>query len=127
MKRAAKMPTPALASAIERLAATEALRRQMSDPADLLRERLRAGPSGTAASGGRRVAKLFGDSRGMERVVKVLPASQQPAADLAYWLSRPMAERIAAVEALRMQTPEHAAHAEPRLQRVCRVAQRQRR
>jgi hypothetical protein len=54
---------------------------------------------------------------------------QQQAADLAFWLSRPMADRIAAVEALRAQAsiPADPSDAEPRLQRVCRVAQRQRR
>ena len=46
---------------------------------------------------------------------------------LRYWRSRTPAERIAAVEELRRRhmglAPDDA---EPRLQRVCRVAQRQR-
>ncbi|MCC7152010.1 MAG: hypothetical protein IT501_08390 [Rubrivivax sp.] len=59
--------------------------------------------------------------------VKRVPLRQQPGADLMFWLSRPMVERIAAVEALRRQAlePANSADAEPRLQRVCRVAQRQ--
>jgi len=72
-------------------------------------------------------AQALGDNRCMDRIVKRAPKRQQQASDLAYWLSRPMAERIAAVEVLREQAsmpPEHS-HAEPRLQRVCRIAQRQ--
>ncbi|MCE4539489.1 hypothetical protein LXT12_19750 [Pelomonas sp. P7] len=65
----------------------------------------------------------------MLRVLKVTHRHSQPADDLAYWLSRPMAERIAAVETLRQQLlpPNESGDAEPRLQRVCRVAQRSRR
>ncbi|MBL0087091.1 MAG: hypothetical protein IPP44_10460 [Ideonella sp.] len=37
----------------------------------------------------------------MERVITLVRKRQQPAADLRYWLSRPMAERIAAVKSLR--------------------------
>ena len=40
--------------------------------------------------------------------------------DLAYWLSRPPAERIAAVELLRQQTHGYA---EQRLQRVFKLTQ----
>ncbi|MBE7418797.1 MAG: hypothetical protein HS128_13845 [Ideonella sp.] len=63
----------------------------------------------------------------MEIVASRVSRRLQQAADLAYWLSRPMAERIAAVEALRAQhhATDGAADAEPRLQRVCRVARRQ--
>ncbi len=62
----------------------------------------------------------------MQRVVKLVPRDAQAGADLAYWLSRPVAERLAAVEALRAQAEAATlpADAEPRLQRVCRVAQR---
>ena len=69
----------------------------------------------------------FDDNCPMERVAKIIPKHQQPAADLAYWLSRPMAERVAAVEILRQQmfNPTDAPDAEPRLQRVCRITQRQ--
>ena len=66
----------------------------------------------------------------MDRVIALVPARQQAASDLAYWLSRPMAERIAAVEFLRQQAEPDAGtgtgtdHAQQRLQRVCRVTQR---
>ena len=51
-----------------------------------------------------------------------LHAADDDARDLAYWLSRPMAERIAAVEALRKPVLEALPLAEQRLQRVYRVA-----
>ena len=41
--------------------------------------------------------------------------------DVAYWLSRPVAERLAAVEALRRPVMEALPIAEQRLQRVYRV------
>jgi hypothetical protein len=65
----------------------------------------------------------------MIRSVKRIPRHGQQAADLAFWLSRPMAERIAAVEALRQsnRSPDESSDAEPRLQRVCRVVQRKKR
>jgi hypothetical protein len=68
------------------------------------------------------------DNRGMERVIKAIKRKDEAAADLAYWLSRPMAERIAAVEVLRQQAfgTQADPDVEQRLQRVCRVAQRQR-
>ena len=67
------------------------------------------------------------DNLGMDRVVSRQPRHLQQAADLAFWLSRPMAERMAAVELLRQQAinPMGTADVEPRLQRICRVAQRQ--
>ena len=63
----------------------------------------------------------------MIRTAQRMPKRRQQATDLAFWLSRPMAERLAAVEALRLQrdAPAESPDAEPRLQRVCRVAQRQ--
>jgi hypothetical protein len=62
----------------------------------------------------------------MEKVVRHESLRRQQRGDLVYWLSRPMAERIAAVETLRQQASEaeDPNHVEPRLQRVCRVAQR---
>jgi hypothetical protein len=71
----------------------------------------------------------LGDHRAMEKIVRLTTLRRQQAGDLAYWLSRPMAERMAAVESLRQQAsnPASASDAEPRLQRVCRVAQRARR
>lgn len=41
--------------------------------------------------------------------------------DVVYWLSRPVAERLAAVEALRQPVMETLPLAEQRLQRVYRV------
>ena len=54
----------------------------------------------------------------MDRTITCAPKSRQAAADLAYWLARPMAERIGAVEALREQALRSAEtpDAEPRLQ-----------
>lgn len=76
-----------------------------------------------------RHAMAFDDNDAMKRVAKVLPLREQVAHDLAYWLSQPMAERIAAVEVLRRQSLDLAnpLDAQPRLQRVCRIARRQRR
>ena len=62
----------------------------------------------------------------MERTVQNVPLRDQQQRDLSYWLSRPMAERVAAVEVLRRQA--HASlpdsDAEPRLQKVLRVSPR---
>jgi hypothetical protein len=76
---------------------------------------------------GARKAPTVTDNRVMIRSVNRTARRQQQAADLAFWLSRPMAERIAAVEALRqpISDPADTPDAEPRLQRICRVAQRQ--
>ena len=62
----------------------------------------------------------------MDKLARTVPRNEQAKADLAFWLSRPMAERIAAVEMLRQQALDGPmrGHAEQRLQRVCRVAQR---
>ena len=80
----------------------------------------------TAAAAPSAIVSAFDDNCDMHRVAKLVPMHHQQAADLAYWLSRPMADRIAAVETLRAQTlsPADPLDAEPRLQRVCRVAQR---
>lgn len=50
-----------------------------------------------------------------------LHAANDDARDLTYWLSRPMAERIAAVEELRRPVMEGLPIAQQRLQRVYRV------
>jgi hypothetical protein len=73
-------------------------------------------------------APLGSDNGPMERVVTRVKRSEQIAADLAFWLSRPAAERVAAVELLRRQAfgAGPTEDAEPRLQRVCRIAQRAR-
>jgi hypothetical protein len=72
----------------------------------------------------------------MQAVIRIVDVKDQAREDLRYWLSRPMAERVAAVEQLRLdheaflrgQCKEgSAADAEPRLQRVCRIVQRPRR
>jgi hypothetical protein len=47
--------------------------------------------------------------------------------DRAFWLSRPVEERFAAVETLRLQLTPSSGDAEQRLQRVCRVTQLHRR
>jgi hypothetical protein len=62
----------------------------------------------------------------MLRTLKITTRQRQAAEDLTYWRSRPAAERVAAVELLRLQHEGLAEHpdAQPRLQRVCRVAQR---
>jgi len=64
------------------------------------------------------------NNRRVDLIVTRAPLPQQQASDLVYWQSRPMAERIAAVEALRAQARPESSDAEPRLQRVCRVARR---
>jgi hypothetical protein len=65
----------------------------------------------------------------LKRSIARVSQRQQQAADLAFWLAQPMALRIAAVEELRQETAiaGPAQDAEPRLQRVCRIAQRPRR
>lgn len=50
-----------------------------------------------------------------------LHEANDDARDLAYWLSKPMAERIAAVEALRKSVMDALPDAQQRLQRVYRV------
>jgi hypothetical protein len=62
----------------------------------------------------------------MQRTITKLARHEQPARDLAYWLSRPVAERIAAVELLwrDAHVPLDNPDAEPRLQRICRVLDR---
>lgn len=64
----------------------------------------------------------------MQRTLKIVPRKDQAKQDLEYWLSRPMADRIAAVEVLRQEAfaADPSLDAEPRLQRVCRVARRAR-
>lgn len=58
-------------------------------------------------------------------LVVARPNSDQPDDDLDFWLSRPVAERIAAVEVLRRRVFGGGDDATgPGLQRVCRVVQR---
>jgi hypothetical protein len=60
---------------------------------------------------------------GIAKIVRktTLHEANDDARDLAYWLSRPMAERIAAVDELRRPVIEALPLAEQRLQRVYRV------
>ena len=69
------------------------------------------------------------DNLSMIRRGKCTFGHRQEAVDLAFWLSRPMAERIAAVEALRQSNVagDDSREAEPRIQRVCRVVHRTKR
>ena len=61
----------------------------------------------------------------MERVARVVERDQVPS-DKHFWRSRSAEERLTALEFLRTQYMAHI-HAEQRLQRVCRIAQRARR
>ncbi|MCA3217270.1 MAG: hypothetical protein ING59_01670 [Burkholderiales bacterium] len=61
----------------------------------------------------------------MERVIVRTTLCDAPS-DLGYWLSRPVEERIAAVEKLRSDAMAGRPDAEQRLQRVCRVTQLER-
>jgi hypothetical protein len=71
------------------------------------------------------------ENKAMERVATIVNRKQEAERDLAYWLAQPMSARIAAVEVLRQTAWQQAAKdgnqadAEPRLQRVCRIAPRQ--
>lgn len=67
------------------------------------------------------------DNSAVNRTLRRIHKRDQQSADLAYWLSKPMAERIAAVEELRLQAFGGVADAQSRLPRICRVAQRKRR
>jgi hypothetical protein len=63
----------------------------------------------------------------MTPTVRVTREQDQARDDLRWWLSRPPAERIAAVEQLRREHhQDREGDAEPRLQKVCRVVQRTR-
>jgi hypothetical protein len=59
----------------------------------------------------------------MQRVVQktsLHPSDGRASGDLKFWLSQPVAARLAAVEVLRREV--WGAAAEQRIQRVCRVA-----
>lgn len=61
----------------------------------------------------------------MEKVVRIVPLHNQPS-DYNYWISRPIKERLEAIESLRGQYIELKKDAiEPRLQRVCRIIKQQ--
>ncbi|HNE41859.1 MAG TPA: hypothetical protein PKY91_01360 [Rhodocyclaceae bacterium] len=61
----------------------------------------------------------------MEKVVHRHALKDQPR-DTEYWLSRPVAERLDAVELLRRAWLESHPDAVQGLQRVCRIVKRQR-
>ncbi|MDE2143774.1 MAG: hypothetical protein KGJ84_15305 [Elusimicrobia bacterium] len=62
----------------------------------------------------------------MEKVVLVVP-SRSSGRDVAYWLSRPVAERLSAVETLREQSRLFSGKGDmPRMEKVVRVADRRR-
>jgi hypothetical protein len=56
----------------------------------------------------------------MEKVIKIVPLHNQPS-DYEYWSSRPLTERLEAIEILRKQYLEFKIDVKPRFQRVCRV------
>ncbi len=56
----------------------------------------------------------------MEKVLKIVPLRQQPS-DYGYWISRPVSERIDAIEILRNQYISFKKGVKPGLQRFCRV------
>lgn len=58
----------------------------------------------------------------MERTVRIVPLKSR-ATDRAYWQHQPVEARLAAIEFLRQQFMGPT-HAEQRLQRVCRIAQK---
>jgi hypothetical protein len=61
----------------------------------------------------------------MEKVIARYPLKEQPR-DTEYWLSRPVAERLAAVEQLRQDMLATEPDAIQGLQRICRVVKRTR-
>lgn len=56
----------------------------------------------------------------LEKILRIVPLHQQPS-DYAYWNSRPVSERIDAIEILRSQYIQFKKDVKPGLQRVCRV------
>lgn len=56
----------------------------------------------------------------MEKTLRIVSLREQPN-DYAYWISKPVSDRIDAVEILRNQYINFRKDVEPRLQRVCRI------
>lgn len=56
----------------------------------------------------------------MEKVVRIIGLKDK-ISDYKYWQSRPISERLEAIEMLRSQFIQFNKNAQPRLQRVCRV------
>jgi hypothetical protein len=59
----------------------------------------------------------------MEKVVKIFSLKDRQS-DYSYWMSKPVQERLAAIETLRQQYIKFNKDLQPRLQRVCRVISR---
>ncbi len=60
---------------------------------------------------------------GIEKVAAVKRLGEEEPQKV-YWLSRPVSERIAAVEQIRREFHGWTDESEPRLQRVCRILHR---
>lgn len=58
----------------------------------------------------------------MEKVLRIVSLHEQPS-DYAYWTSRPVSERIDAIEILRDQYIKFKKDVQPRLQRICRIVE----
>jgi hypothetical protein len=56
----------------------------------------------------------------MEKVVRIIGLKDRDS-DYKYWQSRPIVERIEAIELLRSQITQFNKDVQPRLQRVCRI------
>ena len=56
----------------------------------------------------------------MKKVQNIVSLKDQPS-DYQYWLTRPISERLNAIEILRQQYLEFHPHVEQRLQKVCRI------
>ncbi len=56
----------------------------------------------------------------MEKVLKIVSLKEKHS-DFAYWATKPVSERLEAIEFLRQQYIKFKKDVQPRLQRVCRV------
>ncbi len=56
----------------------------------------------------------------MEKTIKIV-SLKKPPSDYQYWISKPISERLDAIEILRQQYLELNRHAHQGLQRVCRI------
>jgi len=54
----------------------------------------------------------------MEKILRIVSLHEQPS-DYEYWISRPVSERIDAIEILRDQYIKFKKDVQPRLQRIC--------
>jgi len=58
----------------------------------------------------------------MEKILRIVSLHEQPS-DYEYWISRPVSERIDAIEILRDQYIKFKKDVQPRLQRICRIVE----